>query len=728
MRNLTLVLLPAILFFSAPASANDPNAATGKQVAERLQRGVDNPEQENNIYRGGEAVKDTTQVKENMRKLFRKLLVSEVGGEVDKAYNPHLRDARFSGPNRRDMANVRKKAGALSTRILPSWLPPFFCFECLNRFGRETACSLCNLLPCPWNLDALWEDPHIHLECCGPPIAKNFPVDTSVYEFFTQDSNFKACCVRQDMKLYTEEKIACLSKNSSVNPIGAFNPLRGDGWSGLTEVDFFTTAMGLENDRTNSMIATQQEINSCLQKSDTLMQSNTAPNWVANAIKRNSDWADKAGGSGGASGGAGGSPADAGQVLAKVQEDIEKVRPSGANANLRFSDSMASEGLTVRPNLAVMDRAERMLLAKHFCFRPEQFLKLMDPAFDPLQKAGGPDWRNLDSEEFLWTNYCEKGVKLMTNPELSRIDNLHRTSTDFIKGMNAWERDPLYCQRLQATQNANLANLGISDAIDSTNAASGGAKSAQELGYTCLEGGKLNLGMVPLTFMRNSAVERRTAIADKLFGFLIAGTLSVPLQRAFPLGGNAPRSYLKGFEPRPYSLRGPQTPAAPLKTFVGKAFTGGGMNELGEFCVPIRGNDFQWKNRSDQIYLSDYTHRPFTDEILVNPKPGGGSSGSLDGAFNKYVQEWAKGDIDSEKAIAKREIAKDGRDMSPNSPDKNVNTYASASRIVALCPAGHTRWHPPRDPINALLNRNLDLLCRQENFGSPAPHIPIGGP
>jgi hypothetical protein len=720
MRNLSLVLVAAVLFFSGPVLANDPNAASGKQVAERLQRGVDNPEQENNIYRGGEAVKDINQVKDNMRKLFRKLLVSEVGGEVDKAYNPHLRDAMFSNGARTKMATARMKAGA----VITTWVGfPFFCFSCLNNFGTQTACNLCNLVPCPWNIP--WFDHHIYSECCGfPDGLSGAPVDTSVYGRFTQDTNFKACCVRNDMKYDSEELVACKSKNILFNPLHAFNPIRGDGWSGLTEIDLFTTAIGLENDRSNSMIATNGEVKQCLKESDTLMQSGTAPNWVADAIKRNSDWADKAGGSGGASGGAGGSPADAGQVLAKVQEDIEKVRPSGANANLRFSDSMGSEGITVRPNLAVMDAAERVLLAKHFCFRPEQFLKLMNPIFDPLQKGGGPDWSSLATTEFLWANYCANGVKLMTDPKLSRIQNLHRTSTDFVKGMEAWERDPLYCQRLQATQNANFANLGISDAIESTNTAGGGPKSAQELGYTCLEGGKVNLGMVPATFVRNSAVERRTAIADKLFGFLIAGTLSVPLNRAFPLGSNAPRSYLKGFEPRPYSLRGPQPPVAGLATFIGKQFTGVGMNELGDFCVAISGNNFQGQNRSDQIYLSDYTHRPFTDEILVNPKPGGRSSGSVDGAFNKYVQEWAKGDIDSQKAIAKREIAKDGRDMSPNSADKNVNNYASASRIVALCPAGHTRWQPPADLHNIGLRANLELHCARENFGSPNQHTP----
>ncbi len=711
------------LFLNTTWAQNSP-AATGQQVAERLQRSIDNPEAEDNVFHLGDAVPSIQQVKANMRKLYGKLLVSVSGGEVDKAYNPHLRDAMFSSGNRRKMADMRAKAGA----VITNWVGfPFFCYECANGGTApitQTACDLCNILPCPWNV--VWPDEHIYRECCGIPDGNAFPVNTSVYERFTEDSNFKACCVRKDQVIDSEELIACKSKNPLFNPAHAFNPVRGDGWAGMTEVDFFMTAAGLESARGTTMLATKDEVTQCLEKTEAIMEGPKAQEWIAKAITRNAEWADKAGG------GAAGAPAPAagggvGDVLAKVREDIAKVRPSGENKKLRFSDAVGADIFTVRPNAATMDREERKQLARHHCFRAEQYLKLMNPLYDPLQLEGGPDWNDLmevgkQDKKMLWTNYCPNGATLMTDPDLSNISNLHRTATDFEKGMRAWREDPLYCQRIHATQNQNLRALGFEEVLE---ASQGGRaiKSAQAVGYTCLEKGKLATGGVPLTFNRNKDVEWRTKF-NKLLYFIIAGSLA--RTPAMAIAGSPIKSYLKGFEPRPYSVVGPEPPDFANWTNIGKAFKGGGTNELGEFCDPVSGNDYYMQNRSDQVYVSDYTHQPFTQNILLevgspdnnNIDPSKGRKGT-----NLYVQEWANDDFESQNKIAKREIDKDGGNLSAESSDRKVLNYLSTSRIVAVCPEGYTRWRPFPDADNANLNANLNLLCREENFGSPRLHV-----
>jgi len=717
LRGALLCLSMVANLWIGTAHAADPAAASGKEVAERLQRGVDNPEREDNIYRRAEAVTSPEQVKANMRKLYSKLLVSVVGGQVDKAYNPHLRDAMFSAFNRAEMVEGRKRAGAIVT----IWVPLFFdyCYLCINRFGTQSACDLCNIKRCPWVRP--WPDTHRHRECCGPPAGNLFPVDTSVYSTFTTDSNFKACCVRKDQVRDTEELIACKSKNPLFNPLHAFKPRRGDGWAGLTEVDFWMNAIGMENSRGTTMIATQAEVQQCLNRSDQMMENANTASWVSGAIERNEKWAEKAGSD---ESGLTGPLPGSGDVSAKVQQDIKEVRPSGENKKLRFSDAIGEGGITARPNAAVMERSERRQLAGHFCFRPEQFYKLMNPLFDPLQRDGGPDWQALMNAKMLWTNYCPNGVELMTNPALSSIENVHRTSTDFQQGMKAWTQDPLYCQRIHATQNANFQYFGFDKVLESSQSGSG-TPNAMAGGSTCMEGGNLNTGMVPVTFGRNSVVERRTAIADRLFGFLIAGTLIQQPSMMLPMRGPAItpfKSYLKGFEPRPYSLKGPQPPAFTHATFIGKQFVGGGTNELGEVCVRINGSDYQFQNRSDGLYLSDYTHKPFTQDFLFNSQKAGEVL-NLDKAFNKYVQEWAKGDIQSQKQITRRDIDKNGSNMSDTSPDRKVHNYASTSRIVAVCPENYSRWRPPEDPWNAGLIKNLNEICREENFGSPVPHM-----
>jgi hypothetical protein len=720
---LSLVLGVSVsrLLFSIAWAQSAP-AASGQQVAERLQRSIDNPAAEDNVFHLGDAVPSTDQLKSNMRKLYGKLLVSVSGGEVDKAYNPHLRDAMFDGGNRRTMADMRAKAGAVSMTVLPvpsvGVIRAPFCLSCTNGLGtHETACNLCTLFRCPGEG---WSDDHIHFACCPFPAA----VNTSVYQRFTEDSNFKACCVRKDQVIDSEELIACKSKNPLFNPAHAFNPVRGDGWAGLTEVDFFMTAAGLESARGTTMLATKDEVTQCIEKTDAIMEGPKAQEWIAQAITRNAEWADKAGGGGAGAPVPGGGVGD---VLANVREDIAKVRPSGENKKLRFSDAVGADVFTVRPNAATMDRQEREQLARHHCFRREQYLKLMNPLYDSLQLGGGRDWQDLmevgkPEKKMLWANYCPNGATLMTDANLSNIKNLHRTATDFEKGMQAWREDPLYCQRIQATQNPNLRALGFEEVLE---ASQGGRpiKSAQAVGYTCLERGKLATGGVPLTFNRNKDVEWRTKF-NKLLYFLIAGSLA--RQPAMSLGGIPPKSYLKGFEPRPYSFVGPEPPDFANQTFIGKAFKGGGINELGEVCDAVSGNDYQWRNRSDQVYVSDYTHDSFTQEILL--EVGSPDNNNTDPTrklkgTNLYVQEWAKDDFESQNKIAKREIDKGGRNLSAESADRKVLNYISTSRIVAVCPEGYTRWRPIPDAGNINLNKNLDLLCREENFGSPRLHL-----
>lgn len=165
-----------------------------------------------------------------------------------------------------------------------------------------------------------------------------------------------------------------------------------------------------------------------------------------------------------------------------------------------------------------MDEDERKKLAERFCMHPKQFMKLMNPPHDLLQLGGGADRESLDKIP-VWSNYCPKGVNLMTKAENSNLTNVDGTPTDFIAGMKAWKEDPLYCQRMNL-QNENMGITGIGEVIKKS---PGERQSEDSVGYTCRDGGKLNGGMVPVTLNRHAAVERRTAIEDHALGFLIAG-------------------------------------------------------------------------------------------------------------------------------------------------------------------------------------------------------------
>jgi hypothetical protein len=420
-----------------------------------------------------------------------------------------------------------------------------------------------------------------------------------------------------------------------------------------------------------------------------------APTWVSQAIEKNIAAADKAGANSGSSPM---TPSASSDLEEKVRKDAADVRPKN---NVRFSDSLQGEGLTMRPNFAALDPSFRRNLAKRFCMHPDQFMKLMSGE-DPLQRNGSKEVETLSRNIPIWSNYCPQGVNFMTNADNSKLQNIDQTDTNFQKGMDAWDRDPLYCQRMNLS-NRNMDITGIGDVIRESGKNAPAWTEAQ-VGYTCREGGALNGGMVPVTLFRHAAVDRRTAIGDHVLGFLISGGLA-------PTMHNGQRSFYKRFEPRPYTLTGPQQPDKGYEMFKGEKFQGVETNERLERCTPLAGRDYKDKNNSDQLFISDRTHRSFTDQPLINVN-------SDQNAFNKYRQEWAKTDDKSKKQIVKRET---GSGQSEEF-DKKLNNYAAAFRAFATCPAGYVRWRPSVYNSTPELTKNLNDLCGEENFGSPREH------
>lgn len=606
----------------------------GKEAGERLKQG----EKGKNKYRGG--VKSTDEVFKNMQELFSEILFSQSKGKVDPWYSPHLRDSMIDPENRVLETTMRGDAAPEDYMEIPC-----------NDFLRPPIKSAC-LGPNCW-----WPDEHRHIECC-------FSKNTLKYKQLLTDSNFKACCVRDEDVGNPSELIACKYPD-------------GDGWAGMFEYYYPTSALGWENDRTTTMIVDKDKVKKCVDKSDPLMEGDQAADWVAEAINKNITAAKKL--PGGNSGGDG-----SGDVKGEVSKIIKDVRPE--KPELRFADSLQSEGLTLRVNLAAMDTKEREDLAKRFCMHPKQFMKLMNPAHDLLQLGGGADRKSLDNIP-VWSNYCKEGVNLMTKAENSNLTNVDRTPTDFKAGMEAWKDNPLYCQRMNL-QNENMGITGIGEVIKKSQ---GKRQTEASVGYTCRNGGKLNGGMVPVTLNRHAAVERRTAIADHALGFLIAGGLAEGMiDKPVPGKTGGRKSYYKRFEPMPYSRK--------AQLFIGKQFQGGGTNELNQACEGLSGQNYQFQNMSDQLYLSDKkeTNKNLTQDKIINQEGKKGEE------FNRYVQNWAKNDEESKKKIAERGL------------DSKSQNYAAPFRIFATCPLGFKRWRPPGNPQ---LTINLDLLCREENFG-----------
>ncbi len=624
--------------------------STKKDVVERLKN--DQPNQ----YRGGAG--SAQEVVENMKQLFGPILLGS-GQNIDQWYSPYLRDSQYDQTIKQQILPYRYKAGAAAI----VYVPYLNCFLCTNGVGGpETACTICQPrskggMGCSDNQK--WLDDHIFAECCYK--------DTKIYQEMTQDSDFRTCCVRNEEIKQDTEKIACLHPD-------------GSGWSGVFEYYYPTEALGWENDRTTSMIAEKDKVKQCLDKARPLMHEDKAKDWVKKAIEKNIEVAEKIQGGGG-----GGASVNKGDLEQKIQEGLDAAKQ--VPEQLQFTDSLQSQGLTLRVNFPAMDPDYRKRLAEHFCMHPEQFMKLMDPAEDLLQKEGGPTLQALQNIP-IWSNYCEQGVQLMTDPEqTSKCENVDKTPTDFVKGMSAWSQDPMYCQRM------NLSNPAMQEYFGQTlSKVPGQVLNEQAVGYTCMSGGKLNGSLVPVELYRYAGVERRAAIGDSALGFLIAGGL----YKGGMLDGS--RSYYKRFEPQPYSMNVEHH----LQIFVGKPFKGSGSgpkNELRKACpVSINGRDnYSQQNKSDQIFLADMTHQnvfPGEREMInEGAQPG----------FNRSLEEWAQ--------------AGDRVKVPNRGLDKDSNNYAAVFRLFATCPAKFKRWHPPGEH-----NGYIQELCRDENFGGYAPH------
>ena len=647
-----IVLLGLLCSYANEGSAQ----SAGKEAAKRLEQGKDGK----NKYRGG--VKSTDEVFKNMQELFSEILFSKSGGKVDPWYSPHLRDIMFS-PATRVSEAVDMRGGAAPFPFMAFWCNlPFTAFK-----------SSCPLGTCKW------PDAHREIQCCYSP-------PTTHYKQLVTDSNFKACCVRDANVKDSSEKIACQYP-------------KGDGWAGLFEYYYPTSALGWENDRTTTMIVDEEKVKECVKDSKELMVGDKAADWVAEAINKNITAAKKLPGGNSGGDGSGDVKGEVSKIKDSVSKIIKDVRPE--DEKLRFADSLQSEGLTLRVNLAAMDTKEREDLAKHFCMHPKQFMKLMDPAHDLLQLGGGADRKSLDNIP-VWSNYCKEGVELMTNANKSNLTNVDGTLTDFKMGMEAWKDDPLYCQRMNL-QNENMGITGIGEVIKKSK---GDEHSEASVGYTCRDGGKLNGALVPVTLNHHAAVERRADIAGHALGFLIAGGLAEGMiDKQDPKKEGGRKSYYKRFEPMPYSTK--------AQLFFGKQFTGkkdGATNELDKACDELSGEKYQYKNMSDQLYLSDKkeTNKNLTQDKIISQEVEEGEEGKKGEEFNRYVQNWAKNDEESQKKIAERGL------------DSKSQNYAAPFRIFATCPLGFKRWKPQGD---ATLTANLEMHCGEENFGGKPENV-----
>jgi hypothetical protein len=677
------VALSLLLGLCSQVSAQQPstNLGTGtaaesvaKKLAERVQRGVENKtsaEAEKNFYRGG--VESQAKVKQNMQELFKKVLVQSKE-QADPWYSPHLRDARIEGESRNTEVDVRAKTIPLTgyRNIIDYCMNPW-------NWPIEAACPLTayNLLGevCYWHGQPGTETYYRHR-----PVGTCFGLNTEKYFKLREDWNFKTCCVKKGQEGFTTEEVLSIEQNRD-----------GGGWAGMYEFYFPATVIGWENDRTTTMIVEKSKVASCLNESNKLLSQSNGQQWVSAAIRRNVEAVQ-----GNATG-----------VGEKVRDNINAVRPK--ESYLQNTDSLQNEGLTVRPNFAALDSNHREQLATRYCMHPRQFDKIMDAVEDPVQRPHA----GLENIK-VWSNYCPEGVTLMTDPEKSDLDNIdfplgalssgnYSSYTNFKLGMAAWRKDPLYCQRMNLG-NPNMDKVGFGDVIRKSNEP---ALRDFEVGYTCRVGdpafdSALNGGMVPVTFGRHAAIERRTAIGDHVLGFLIAAGLD----KSMRLGQ---KSYYKRFEPRPYS-RNLDSRYAMFKGKPVRAVARAGVsNERGTPCQTVAGEDF-YETRSDKgdrLYISDLTHKPFTQDI-VEEDPNSGRLGA-----DRYVQEWAKTDNRSKADIAKR---RESAAATPES-DRATSNYATAFRIFASCPKGYVRWRPPPDVHNQGLVQNLDNFCGEEWLG-----------
>jgi hypothetical protein len=638
-QRIVALLAVVVAIFLPSSAAAQPE---GQAAAERLKQ----EKQGANKYRGAAQVPNRNAVIQNMEQLFEPVLIkSKDDGSKDEWYEAHLRDAWFDDVNR-NLEAVKVRGQTRPFDNIGDWC---LWWEVIG-FVPPPDFTACPIGACGY--DHVWHgEPfsnHRPLEACWGPA-------TTPYRQLITDTNFKVCCVRKEEQGLTSEQIA------SAHP-------EGSGWAGLFEYYYPTAALGWENDRTTTMIVDKGKVDKCIQQADLIMESEAAQKWVAKAIERNLTTVSNGAGVG-----------NAAAIEAQIAQDIRDLRPE--DRDLRFADSLQSEGLTLRVNLAAMQTKTRHAFSERICGRPEQLDKLMDPTEDLLQKegSGGPTVEALDANIPVWASYCPEGVTLMTDPEKSlgcRNPDLP-VKTDLQKGTLIWQTDPLYCQAMNV-QNPNITKMGFDRAIMEH---AKGQYTKEQVGYTCLvPEANLNAGMAPVTLVRQAAIERRTAITDHAIGFMIAGAIA-------PGMITGQRSYYKRFEPQAYSMEAPFK----YQTFIGKPVKGGGTNELGQDCPGYNGKGLFMRNKSDRLYISKATHEPFTQQIIDESND-----------INKYVQDWS--DQQKEK-IANRGL------------DEKSQNYAAAFRIFATCPKGYVRWEPPEDEHNLWLRENIRLYCREENFG-----------
>lgn len=581
-------------------------------------------------------------IRDNMQKLFGPILNPPISmdpnairngntpqWEGDKWYSPHLRDIR----------DQEYPPVPAPQRPNAAWFRAYAGTTDWGIFGWcDGACPFCSW-PHPWH----WTG-----TCCG--------VDTKAYASMTTDTNFKTCCVREGEANLTEEEIACRHPG-------------GDGWAGLWEYYFPIQAIGWESQRGTTLIATKQKAKKCLDDSDKDMAN---PTWAKKAIEA----------------GLKGMKADSSGVQAPSQGEIENLRPT--DKNQRSSDSLSGGGgLTMSVNYGAMDPTKRRELAIRFCMHEDQFMKLMNPPHDKIQRGGGETLAALDRTIPLWANYCPKAVGLMTDPNrTSQIINIDDTPTNFVQGMAVYKADPLYCQKMNVMADP-ITGKFLSEGPLSGNSSS--LANERAAGYTCLVAqnrtGGFQTRMVPVALYSTAQIDQRTL--DHAIPFAIAG--------AYYAGEMASRGngrYYKPFEPQPYS----QT----FKLFHGKRFSGQigggvpapGLNEDGILCSLLQGNDYQNKNRADQIYLSEKTHPPFD-----SPKFSSGENQK----FNQMDRQWAGTNESDQDSFHNREF------------DSKVLNYGATFRIFATCPKGYVRWRGAT--WDHWWHQGLNNACGEEHFG-----------
>ncbi len=628
----TLTTIAALLSssstFAQPNLSSDaPYAASGEQTAQRLK-----DEQENkyrvDIKNGTGGAETNGEVLMNMQKLFKKFYLDYMNDakatalladppvnpmgmgarkDFDKWFSPHLRDTTASDAAKIWFNQLRSKAGAYN------WPAGLFT-------SCDGACWGCR-----------WIDEHFENECCG--------VATFIYEPRILPSNFKACCVREGEEEWSLEKIACTH-------------LDGTGWAGLFEYYYPATAVGWEPQRLTSKIATRQEIQDCVKDTDRFMEradgQQQLKNWVKDAVARNL----RSVGHG-----------PDGSMDNAIADAIKNVKPK--EEKLRYSDSVQGGGLTMRPNFAHMDPAERRAIATDLCMHPDQFGKLMDPgAGDYTQRGGGPDLADLEQIP-VWANYCPEAVRLMTNPEETvRVMNFDFTPTNFQLGMAAFAADPLYCQKMHVARNPLGGEFLLNGALKGKGLS---LMPEEAVGYTCRPGnpqtGGFSTRMVPVELHSTAKIDPRTL--DHAIPFMIAG--------GYYLGGmyDGLSSFYKRFEPIKYFK------------FQGDRWKGEGPNEREKLCRSVGGEDYSGgEKQPDHLYISDVDHKPFTDEKLDK--------------FNQYDREWAKSD--------------EGKNFHNRGFDASTTNYATAFRPFATCPKGYARWRGPH-------SNEFAGACGEENFG-----------